>query len=198
VAGAPWREVHETRLHYLGNLTLTGYNTELSNSDFRSKRAVFLNSPIYLSRSITQVDRWDDASIQRRGEELAELALSVWPYFGPKDLSSTRSSKSGFTGRIPISVIALGTKQDVATWREVLQVTLEAVRDASPDVFDGIADKFPRLLSTKPGTFRSPRSLAKSELYFEANLSAASVVRYCQQIVDAAGYSSNEWSVDTR
>lgn len=196
--GDSWREVHETRLHCLGNLTLTGYNAELSNGDFPSKRAVFLNSPIYLSRNITHVDRWDDASIQQRGEELAELALKVWPYFGPRDLSSTQLSRSGFTGRTPSSVKALGKKQDVETWREVLQVTLEAVRDASPDEFGVVAEKFPRLLSTKPGTFRTPRSLGKGELYFETNLSAASVVRYCQQIVDAAGYSSNEWSVDVR
>jgi hypothetical protein len=95
-------------------------------------------------------------------------------------------------------VVALGKKQDVETWRDVLQVTLEAVRDASPDEFDGIVEKFPRLLSTKSAGFRTPRSLGKGELYFETNLSAASVVRYCQQIIDAAGYSPNEWNVNVR
>jgi uncharacterized protein with ParB-like and HNH nuclease domain len=159
--GESWREVHETRIHSLGNLTLTGYNSELSNGDFPSKRAIFLNSPIYLNRSICLVDRWDDGSIQQRCEQLADLALKVWPYFGQEDSLLAHAPRSGYTGKTPFSVTVAGVKQNVTTWREVLQVTLEAVRDASPDVFDDIIDKFPRLFSSKPGTFRSPRPLEK-------------------------------------
>jgi uncharacterized protein with ParB-like and HNH nuclease domain len=196
--GENWQEVHETRLHTLGNLTLTGYNAELSNGDFPSKRAVFSSSPVNLTRSITKFDHWDDDSIQQRGEELADLALRIWPYFGPENSALAHVPKNSFTGKTPCSVIALGTKKNVKTWRDVLQVTLEAVREASPDAIDVIADQFPRLFSRLPEKFRSPRSLGDTELYFETNLSAASVVRYCQQIIEAAGYSSSEWSVDIR
>jgi hypothetical protein len=193
-----WREVHETKLHTLGNLTLTGYNTELSNDNFPSKRAVFIQSPIYLSRSITRFDRWDEEAIQQRGEELAELALQVWPYFGQADWPASTSSKPGFTGKTPISVATLGAQRDVTSWREVLQVTLESIREASPDTFDGIIDQFPRLLSTDPSRFRSPRPLVAGALHFETNLSAESIARYCQQVMIAAGYSSTDWRVETR
>ena len=195
--GETWREIHELKLHTLGNLTLTGYNAELSNGDFPSKRAVFLQSPIYLSRSIARFEKWDDEAMQQRGEELAELALKTWPYFGPAESLFTRAVRGSFIGKAPLAVLVLGERRDAATWREVLQGTLEAVRDAAPDAFDVVVAEFPRLLSADASRFRAPRPLGIS-LYFETNLGAESIARYCQQIIAAAGYPASEWSVETR
>jgi hypothetical protein len=195
--GETWRETHELRLHTLGNLTLTGYNAELSNGDFPAKRAYFLQSPVHLSRSITRFEKWDGDAIQRRGEELAELALKTWPYFGPADSLFGGAASSGFTGKTPVAVLVLGERREATTWREVLQGTLEAVRDAGPDNFGAVVAEFPRLLSTDASRFRAPRALDAS-IHFETNLSAEAIARYCQQIIAAAGYAPNEWSVETR
>jgi uncharacterized protein with ParB-like and HNH nuclease domain len=195
--GETWREIHETRLHSLGNLTLTGYNAELSNGDFQAKRNLFLNSPIYLTRGVTQFEKWNDESIQRRSEDLAELALTVWPFFGQTQSDSAQTTKANYTGKVPTSVSVFGAKQEVKTWREVLKVTLEAVRDAGPDDFEGVITQFPRLFSSKPEVFNAPRLLSDGGTYFESNLSATSVTRYCQQIVEAAGYAPIEWLVET-
>lgn len=195
--GEAWRETHELKLHTLGNLTLTGYNAELSNGNFASKRTVFLQSPVHLSRSITRFEKWDGEAMQQRGEELAELALKTWPYFGPTDSLFAHANAGGFTGRTPTAVLVLGERRDISTWREVLQCTLEAVRDAAPDSFDGVVADFPRLISTDAAKFRAPRPLGES-LHFETNLSAEAIARYCQQLIAAAGYSASEWSVETR
>ena len=195
--GETWRETHELKLHTLGNLTLTGYNAELSNGDFHAKRTFFLQSPVHLSRSITRFEKWDDEAMQQRGEELAELALKTWSYFGPTDSLFSGASSSGFTGRTPVAVLVLGERRAATTWREVLQGTLDAVRDAAPDAFDAIVAEFPRLLSMDAAKFRAPRSL-DGTWHFETNLSAEAIARYCQQIIAAAGYAANEWSVETR
>ena len=195
--GESWRETHELRLHTLGNLTLTGYNAELSNGDFSAKRAVFLQSPVHLSRSIARFEKWDGEAMQQRGEELAELALKTWPNFGPADSLFGGTTSATFTGRTPVAVLVFGERRDAGTWREVLQSTLEAVRDAAPDAFDAIVAEFPRLLSMDAGKFRAPRSL-DGTWHFETNLSAEAIARYCQQIIAAAGYAPNEWSVETK
>jgi len=36
--GNDWEETHELFLHTIGNLTLTAYNTELSNDNFQTKQ----------------------------------------------------------------------------------------------------------------------------------------------------------------
>lgn len=51
--GIEWKRVHEEYLHTLGNLTLTGYNSEYSDLPFSKKRDMdggFKHSPLSLTR----------------------------------------------------------------------------------------------------------------------------------------------------
>lgn len=83
--------VHKKWLHTLGNLTLTGYNSEYSNRPFSEKRDMlggFKESPLRLNEGLGDLDTWDEDSIRRRGEELAALAVQVWarPVLAPDKL----------------------------------------------------------------------------------------------------------------
>ena len=73
----------------LGNLTLTNYNQELSNRPFAEKRVAFADSHVGLNAYFRELDNWNEGEITRRGEALAELALGVWPYFGPTRVEPT-------------------------------------------------------------------------------------------------------------
>jgi uncharacterized protein with ParB-like and HNH nuclease domain/predicted transport protein len=80
--GPDWKTVQEKYLHTLGNLTLTGYNTELSDRPFREKLTMkggFRDSPLRLNRYLAALDHWNEEEIQIRGAELADQALRVWP-----------------------------------------------------------------------------------------------------------------------
>ena len=80
--GPDWKHVQERRLHTLGNLTLTGYNSELSDRPFADKRdheGGFANSPLWLNKSLAKLDHWDEAAIESRGNMLAKRAVNVWP-----------------------------------------------------------------------------------------------------------------------
>ena len=57
--GPDWERVHETRLHTLGNLTLTGYNSEYSDRPFIEKRDMkggFKESPLRLNEGLGAID----------------------------------------------------------------------------------------------------------------------------------------------
>jgi uncharacterized protein with ParB-like and HNH nuclease domain len=79
--GDDWEETHDTWLDTVGNLTLTGYNPELSNSDFPTKRAILAKSHLELNRYFSQVETWDEQAVSRRGEDLSERAVEIWPDF---------------------------------------------------------------------------------------------------------------------
>ena len=81
--GPEWEEVHETWLHTLGNLTLTGYNSEYSDRPFAEKRDMeggFKMSPLRLNEGIGLLERWDKRAIQVRATRLSDVAASVWGY----------------------------------------------------------------------------------------------------------------------
>jgi len=80
--GPDWRQLQEEWLHRLGNLTLTGYNPELSDRSFIDKRdhqeGGFRTSPLRLNQGLGQLERWGADAIRSRGETLALRALEVW------------------------------------------------------------------------------------------------------------------------
>lgn len=94
--GENWEQVQATYLHTLGNLTLTGYNPELSDRPFREKRDMeggFADSPIRLNRGLAKLERWSKDEIVGRGQELAKLACRVWSYPSIDDEALARYRK---------------------------------------------------------------------------------------------------------
>lgn len=81
--GEDWQEVHSLYLHTLGNLTITGYNAEMSNKSFVEKvngESGFKYSHLKLNESIAQCDVWNKKAIQRRTNILTDIILKIWKY----------------------------------------------------------------------------------------------------------------------
>jgi len=79
--GSDWRRIWETYRHTVGNLTLTGYNSELSNSSFAEKRDMkggFKDSPLRMNQGLGSLDRWTEVTIKARAATLAGRAVGVW------------------------------------------------------------------------------------------------------------------------
>lgn len=81
--GADADEMHARLVHTIGNLTLTGYNSELSCRPFREKlekeEGGFLSSPLSLNRFIRTQSEWTAEQIKARSVDLAKRVISVWP-----------------------------------------------------------------------------------------------------------------------
>ncbi|MGG1940403.1 DUF262 and DUF1524 domain-containing protein [Paenibacillus polymyxa] len=81
--GTNWEEVQKTYLHTLGNLTLTRYNSELSDRPFKEKRDMeggFADSPLRLNKGLGKLEVWNEEEITKRARSLADQALQVWQY----------------------------------------------------------------------------------------------------------------------
>ena len=80
--GENWQEIQEKYLHTIGNLTLTGYNPELSDRSFSEKKehkpGGFRDSRLRLNDSLLREPEWNEDAILARAEELAEKALKIW------------------------------------------------------------------------------------------------------------------------
>ena len=81
--GDNWKEVHETWLHRLGNLTLTAYNATYSNKSFEEKKAIpggFEQSAVRLNQYVRNQSKWTAPQMNERGDMLAKRALEIWPH----------------------------------------------------------------------------------------------------------------------
>ena len=70
-------EEHDAYLHTLGNLTLTGYNSELSNKSFQEKKDIIrtYSKATVLNQDVLDKDRWTVENIQNRSKRLAKILL---------------------------------------------------------------------------------------------------------------------------
>ena len=83
--GGSWKDIQSKYLHTLGNLTLTGYNSELSDRPFNEKKSIeggFNDSPVRLNKYLQSTDVWNEDHIFNRAIELTEKAKEIW--FAPK------------------------------------------------------------------------------------------------------------------
>ncbi|MFD9941083.1 DUF262 domain-containing protein [Nonomuraea sp. NPDC059023] len=75
--------LHRRLVHTLGNLTLSGYNSELGNNSFAAKRRQLSQSGLVMNQEIAAGERWGKAEILARADRLADRAIAIWP--GPEE-----------------------------------------------------------------------------------------------------------------
>ncbi len=72
--GAYWKEVQKTYLHTIGNLTLTAYNSEMSDNPFMVKMDMeggFKESALRLNAYLVKLTEWNEKHIKERAKILA-------------------------------------------------------------------------------------------------------------------------------
>jgi uncharacterized protein with ParB-like and HNH nuclease domain/predicted transport protein len=83
--GSDWQRIQTERLHTLGNLTLTAYNSSYSDRPFPVKRDMpkapekgLSRSPLNLNLGLGHLENWGEDEIKRRAERLAGIAVKAW------------------------------------------------------------------------------------------------------------------------
>ena len=80
--GPNWKTIQEEWLHRLGNLTLTAYNSEISDRPFETKKTIgggFADSAVRLNKFVREQSVWTVAEITQRGVDLSKRGLEIWP-----------------------------------------------------------------------------------------------------------------------
>ena len=123
--GSDCEEEFAALVNNLGNLTLTAYNSELSDGTFEQKKervvGGFDKDYLVISKDIREAEIWDKEAITARAASLAETAKQRWPFLGISadttavyDMKSEKSSYQGtraiFKMVVDAGFIPVGTK----------------------------------------------------------------------------------------
>ena len=190
--GENWEITHELLLHTIGNLTLTAYNPELSNADFETKKQHFINSHLEMNRYFRDTISWKEEDIKRRSQQLAEIAISIWPYFGDENIVQYNEN---ITGTTPQKLYILGQHFEVQSWRDVMEKTINCIIELEPEKFEEIVHQFPRFVGRDKNKFRAVRELSNGA-FIEVNLSAKAIYNFCIQVIETLGLTSEDWKVE--
>ncbi|WP_295765792.1 DUF262 domain-containing protein [Undibacterium sp.] len=185
-------DIHETYLHTIGNLTLSGYNSELSNSNFQKKRNLLIESHLEINKYFVELNSWSESEIKKRSELLVERCLTIWPYFGTSNVIEQK--ESSVSGTTPQKLKIFGQEFKVLTWRDVLQTTVNTLIELEPDKYELLKIEFPKLVASDAKKLRENRPLINGN-FLEVNHSATSIKKICENVIMTCGLDSEDWEI---
>lgn len=135
--GPDHEQIHETWLHRIANLTVTGYNSSYSNASFARKKSMeggFATTPYRLNTLIRDESTWGPEQLAARDEELTGQAMGYWPlpeteFVPPAPVlpEAPMGDVANFTGR-KIAAFRFGeAEQTVATWADMVEALLKVL-----------------------------------------------------------------------
>ena len=145
------KEIHEIWLHRLANLTLTGYNPNLSNKTFIEKRDAkeggYKTSGLRMNQKIATKESWGLEELEERSKEMVELAMEIWAYpesnFVPVerefDSCTLDDENYDITGRDIAKYSYLTIEQPVTSWIDMFENVIKFLHQKDKSVLMPIA-----------------------------------------------------------
>lgn len=150
--GEDYNNIYEKYLNTLGNITLTGYNSKLSNKPFLEKRDMnkgFKESRLFLNKLLSSFEEWNETSIKKRANFLRKKALNIWQYpdsnyqFTIDDLKNFTldDDDTNFTGEKVLSFKVMEDKEiNVSSWKDFYKKTSKILFELDPIKFKQISE----------------------------------------------------------
>ena len=192
-------EIHSTWLHRLANLTLTGYNPNLSNNTFVEKRDAkeggYKASGLKMNQKIATKQTWGLDELKERNDEMLELALEIWAcpttYFVPseKEFDSCTLDDENFdlTGRDIAKYSYLTTEQPVTSWTDMFEHIVKFLHQKDKSVLMSLAyskkenTDLAGYVTNNEANLRSALKIDEN-LYIEKNTSTALKISILRRI----------------
>ena len=149
--GANAAEIHESWLHRLANLTLTGYNPNLSNKPFQEKRDAeeggYKASGLKMNQKISNKDSWGLSELEERNDEMIALAKKIWSFpdteFKPAekefDSCTLDDENVDLTGRDIVKYSYQNVEQPVSSWADMFEHVVQFLHQKDRSILVGLA-----------------------------------------------------------
>ena len=147
--GDNYKDIHETWLHRMANLTLTAYNSKYSNLPFNEKKTMehgFEDSGIRMNTYLASKDLWNEDELNKRNDYLMKRAVEIWALpqteFKPKERQYefyTLADDVEFTGRKIYKFTFKNTEQPVESWLEAYQKILQILYSENKSIITRLA-----------------------------------------------------------
>lgn len=198
--GKGYEKIHGKYLNCIGNLTLSGYNRELSNKSFEEKKKYLVNSNVSLNRELKDCIIWNETEIVDRSSKLFEKANKIWNL---PDIDNNlididdKEMRNEFeimedvnvTGREPFEIVFIGEKISVSSWREFFTNICHKAYEYDSEMFNSLVNhkdfvgRNRKIISNEDSGMRKPYQLINN-IFVEQHFNANDALNYSKLIIE--------------
>ncbi len=208
--GDDYERVYEIYLHTLGNLTITGHNSELGTKSFNDKKNIIRDNSKanILNREVLSAEKWNEAAILNRAKVLSNILISKFDYIEIHsdaneaiELSFDVDSDVNVSNTKPEGFLFVGEYTKVSSWVDLLtkfinlayELDMEIISDlATKDYSISNADK--PYISNDKRKLRKAKSIGNSGIFFETNLSSKNIISFIKDLLLKMNLDTDDFS----
>ena len=209
--GENWQSVHEKYLHTLGNLTLTGYNSELGDKPFEKKKEKLEETITHIAVLYSDVkdkSEWNSVNMEKRAKRLAEIILKLFPIEQPKTKIEftdphyklyTLANPDDATYKTVNYFEFLGERVNVNSFAEMVRSIAQILYDMDNSIIDDMAKKHEPLPEWTTPAFsyeekgvRNPFKLKKCNIYISTGYSASACIYFIRGLMKKYEFNTSE------
>lgn len=209
--GENWQSVHEKYLHTLGNLTLTGYNSELGDKPFEKKKEKLEETITHIAVLYSDVkdkSEWNSVNMEKRAKRLAEIILKLFPIEQPKTKIEftdphyklyTLANPDDATYKTVNYFEFLGERVNVSSFAEMIRSIAQILYDMDNSIIDDMAKKHEPLpewttpaFSYEEDGVRNPFKLRNCNIYISTGYSASACIFFIRGLMKKYEFDISE------
>ena len=209
--GENWQSVHEKYLHTLGNLTLTGYNSELGDKPFEKKKEKLEETITHIAVLYSDVkdkSEWNSVNMEKRAKRLAEIILKLFPIEQPKTKIEftdphyklyTLANPDDATYKTVNYFEFLGERVNVNSFAEMVRSIAQILYDMDNSIIDDMAKKHEPLPEWTTPAFsyeekgvRNPFKLKNCNIYISTGYSASACIYFIRGLMKKYEFNTSE------
>ena len=179
--GDNWEQVHDKYLHTLGNLTLTGYNSELGDKPFDIKKNMLENpeTPTHITvlyNDVLDKETWNEATIKDRADRLIKIIFKLFPiieatvkidFTDPRYQEYTVEDPSNATYKYVNYYELLGERVVVDSFAAMVRSVSEKLYDLDNSIIERMAKNNEPFPSWSNPVFSYDKEAVKSDVEFK-------------------------------
>ncbi|MBQ6945005.1 MAG: DUF262 domain-containing protein [Ruminococcus sp.] len=213
-----WQNVQDKYLHTLGNLMLTGYNSELGDKPFDVKKKELEEAEtkiVILYSDVRECEKWNADTIEKRAERLSGIVKQLFPieqpvtrisFADPRYQEYTCDDPDTATYKTPNYYILQGERVNATNFAELLRSLISRLYEMDDSIIKEMAKNNECLIPWSQNILFSydnelvygDLKLGDTDIYMGSGFSASYIMHIIRALLDKYDIDRSEFVYSAR
>ena len=204
--GSKYNQIHSQYVNTIGNITITGYNSEMSNKEFDIKKDSYKNSNIKINRDLSKYVKWGETEILDRANNIFEKIKKRYyqPDYKESQTNKLEISKKyllsdliNVKGSKPSKLVVYNKKFSVSSWRELYKILCGEFYKIDEKIFENLLfhKRLKVWMSRDKNKLRDGFEILDSGIYVELQANANTILSLSATLIEEFEMEEDIWIV---